>query len=62
MKTPRREPVREAFLLEQRHRLADRRPADAERTAQLTFVETNFLSVAIDVRIHNCCFERLSAP
>ena len=50
--------AQEAFLLEQRHRLADRRPADAERAAQLTFVETNFLSAAVDVRVHNRFFER----
>ena len=47
-----------AFLLEQRHRLADWCPADAERTAQLTFVETNFLSAAVDVRTHNGSLER----
>ena len=58
MKTPRRNSAQEAFLLEQRHRLTDRRPADAERTAQLTFVETNFLLVAVDVRVHNRRFER----
>ena len=30
----------------------------AERTAQLTFVETNFLAMARGVRIHNGAFER----
>jgi hypothetical protein len=34
------------------------RPADAERTAQLTLIETNFLSVAIRFRILNRSLER----
>ena len=37
---------------------ADAKAPEAERTAQLTFVETNFLSTAVNVRIHNGSLER----
>ena len=53
-----RDGAQEALLLEQRHRLADRRPADAEGTAQLTLVETDFLAVRIDVGVHDRLLER----
>src|SRR6186997_1000685 len=52
----------EYLLLEPRHRLAERRAADAKRATQLTLVEANFLSLCVDVRSHNRVFERRVHP
>ena len=56
--TASRNRAEKALLLEQRHRLADRRPADAERATQLPLVEADLLAVRIDVRVHNRLLER----
>ena len=51
-KTPRRgTDAHEALLLEQRHRLADRRAADAEILRQLALVEPDVARVAVDVHL-----------
>jgi hypothetical protein len=53
-----RQGAQEAFLLEQRHRLADRRAADAEGATQLALVETDFLTVRVNVGVHDRLLER----
>ncbi len=59
MKTPRaRHRAQEALLLEQRHRLADRCAADAERLAQLALVEADFLAMGVDVGIGDRLLQR----
>ena len=50
--------AQESFLLEQRHRLADRRARDAERLAQLALVQADLVAMRIDVRVHDRLLQR----
>ena len=43
--------AQKTFLLEQRHRLANRRAAHAERFGQILLVEPDFFARTIDVRL-----------
>jgi hypothetical protein len=45
--------AQEAFLLQQRHGLANRRSRDAQRFRQLFFVQTDFFPRTVDVRLRN---------
>ena len=50
--------TQKTFLLEQRHRLADRRPAHAERLPELPLVEADLVAMGVDVRVHDRLLER----
>ena len=50
--------AQEAFLLEQRHRLADRRAGDAERLRQLPLVEADLVGVRVDVGVDDRLLQR----
>ena len=50
--------AQQAFLLEQRHRLADRRAAHAQRHRQLPLVEAHLAGVRIDIGVDDRLLER----
>ena len=54
--------AQESFLLEQRHRFADRRARHAERLAQLALVEADLVPMRIDVRVHDRLLQRRRTP
>src|SRR5260370_678448 len=50
--------AKKSLLLEQRHRLADRRPAHPERLAKLTLVQPDLLPVRINIGLHDGLLQR----
>ena len=49
--------TQKSLLLEQRHRLADRRATDTERLAQLALVEPALLTMRVDIGVHDRLLE-----
>ena len=50
--------AQESFLLEERHRFADRRAGNPERLARLALVQADLVPMRIDVRIHDRLLQR----
>ena len=50
--------AQKSFLLEQRHRFADGRAADAERLAELPLIQAYLVAVRIDVGVHDRLLQR----